>query len=379
MRDVVLEVRDLGADRVGQQQRRCRRAPRPQPGTRSRIASPRGTWARSSIRTSGLRISAATDATIRISSTEPAARASAHRPSSASGSTTSWTQRGTTTGGPAWLSAPVAVLAGRHLGASYRGARAYGELARLGLGRPVVGSPPSSLRALLGWRDRLATRSAWEALDAFTWKYAPAEDVQTRHQHPVRRRHRRRDRAAHAADAATRPAGAARPRLRRGQRRERRRGASGSPRRSRDDLFANGVDVITLGNHTYRHREVYPYLDEEDADPPPRQLPAQPARARLVRGRPRRRAARGGVAVGQPVHERRPAGVQRGRRGAARAQRQGRPRARRHARRGHQREGRDGMAPRREGDRGRRDPHPHSRPPTPGSCRAEPPTSPTSA
>ncbi len=30
-----------------------------------------------------------------------------------------------------------------------------------------------------------------------------------------------------------------------------------------DDLFAVGVDVITLGNHAYRHREVYPYLDEE--------------------------------------------------------------------------------------------------------------------
>ena len=28
-------------------------------------------------------------------------------------------------------------------------------------------------------------------------------------------------------------------------------------------MFAAGVDVITLGNHTYRHREVYPYLDEE--------------------------------------------------------------------------------------------------------------------
>jgi metallophosphoesterase (TIGR00282 family) len=31
-----------------------------------------------------------------------------------------------------------------------------------------------------------------------------------------------------------------------------------------DSLFAAGVDVITLGNHTYRHREVYPYLDEHD-------------------------------------------------------------------------------------------------------------------
>jgi hypothetical protein len=29
------------------------------------------------------------------------------------------------------------------------------------------------------------------------------------------------------------------------------------------DMFAAGVDVITLGNHTYGQREVYPYLDEE--------------------------------------------------------------------------------------------------------------------
>jgi hypothetical protein len=30
-----------------------------------------------------------------------------------------------------------------------------------------------------------------------------------------------------------------------------------------DDLFDAGADVITLGNHTYRHREVWPYLDEQ--------------------------------------------------------------------------------------------------------------------
>ncbi len=30
-----------------------------------------------------------------------------------------------------------------------------------------------------------------------------------------------------------------------------------------DELFAAGVDVVTLGNHTYRHREVWPYLDEQ--------------------------------------------------------------------------------------------------------------------
>jgi metallophosphoesterase (TIGR00282 family) len=31
-----------------------------------------------------------------------------------------------------------------------------------------------------------------------------------------------------------------------------------------DQLFAGGVDVITLGNHTYRQREIYAYLDAHD-------------------------------------------------------------------------------------------------------------------
>jgi metallophosphoesterase (TIGR00282 family) len=31
-----------------------------------------------------------------------------------------------------------------------------------------------------------------------------------------------------------------------------------------DQLFAGGVDVITLGNHTYRQRDIYPYLDAHD-------------------------------------------------------------------------------------------------------------------
>jgi hypothetical protein len=30
------------------------------------------------------------------------------------------------------------------------------------------------------------------------------------------------------------------------------------------EIFDGGVDVITLGNHTYRHREVYEYLDTEE-------------------------------------------------------------------------------------------------------------------
>jgi 2',3'-cyclic-nucleotide 2'-phosphodiesterase len=36
-----------------------------------------------------------------------------------------------------------------------------------------------------------------------------------------------------------------------------------TPKIAREMLSA-GVDVITLGNHTYRHREVYAYLDEEE-------------------------------------------------------------------------------------------------------------------
>jgi metallophosphoesterase (TIGR00282 family) len=35
-----------------------------------------------------------------------------------------------------------------------------------------------------------------------------------------------------------------------------------TPKAARD-LFAAGVDAITLGNHTYHRREIYPYLDEE--------------------------------------------------------------------------------------------------------------------
>ncbi len=31
-----------------------------------------------------------------------------------------------------------------------------------------------------------------------------------------------------------------------------------------EQLLGAGVDVITLGNHTYRHREVYGYLDQEE-------------------------------------------------------------------------------------------------------------------
>jgi metallophosphoesterase (TIGR00282 family) len=39
-------------------------------------------------------------------------------------------------------------------------------------------------------------------------------------------------------------------------------GGIGITPRLADALFDSGVDVVTLGNHTYRQREIYPYLDE---------------------------------------------------------------------------------------------------------------------
>jgi metallophosphoesterase (TIGR00282 family) len=59
-----------------------------------------------------------------------------------------------------------------------------------------------------------------------------------------------------------------------------------------DELFAAGADVITLGNHTYRHREVWPYLEERrDILRPANFLPSQPGRGTAL-------VERGGVTLG---------------------------------------------------------------------------------
>jgi metallophosphoesterase (TIGR00282 family) len=42
-------------------------------------------------------------------------------------------------------------------------------------------------------------------------------------------------------------------------------GGTGITPKVADELFDLGVDAITLGNHTYKHREIYPYLDSHDA------------------------------------------------------------------------------------------------------------------
>jgi hypothetical protein len=40
-------------------------------------------------------------------------------------------------------------------------------------------------------------------------------------------------------------------------------GGIGITPKNADELFAGGVDAITLGNHTYRRKEIYPYLDAQ--------------------------------------------------------------------------------------------------------------------
>ena len=50
-----------------------------------------------------------------------------------------------------------------------------------------------------------------------------------------------------------------------------------------EELFSAGADVITLGNHTYRHREVWPYLEERrEILRPANFLPSQPGRGTAV-------------------------------------------------------------------------------------------------
>jgi metallophosphoesterase (TIGR00282 family) len=49
------------------------------------------------------------------------------------------------------------------------------------------------------------------------------------------------------------------------------------------EIFEAGADVITLGNHTYRHREVYPYLDSEQRIIRPANFPASnPGRGHTI-------------------------------------------------------------------------------------------------
>jgi metallophosphoesterase (TIGR00282 family) len=69
-------------------------------------------------------------------------------------------------------------------------------------------------------------------------------------------------------------------------------GGLGITPKEADELFRLGVDAITLGNHTYRHREIYPYLDEQERILRPANfLPTQPGHGTCV-------LERGGTSLG---------------------------------------------------------------------------------
>jgi 2',3'-cyclic-nucleotide 2'-phosphodiesterase len=60
-------------------------------------------------------------------------------------------------------------------------------------------------------------------------------------------------------------------------------GGLGITPKEADEMFGLGVDVITLGNHTYRQREVFAYLDEQrNILRPANFLPAQPGHGTTI-------------------------------------------------------------------------------------------------
>ncbi len=60
-------------------------------------------------------------------------------------------------------------------------------------------------------------------------------------------------------------------------------GGMGITERTAHDLFDTGADVITTGNHVYRHREAYEYLDRSDRVIRPANYPhANPGRGHTV-------------------------------------------------------------------------------------------------
>jgi metallophosphoesterase (TIGR00282 family) len=60
-------------------------------------------------------------------------------------------------------------------------------------------------------------------------------------------------------------------------------GGMGITERTANDLFAAGADVITTGNHVYRHREAYEFLDRNERVVRPANYPAaNPGRGHTV-------------------------------------------------------------------------------------------------
>jgi metallophosphoesterase (TIGR00282 family) len=60
-------------------------------------------------------------------------------------------------------------------------------------------------------------------------------------------------------------------------------GGVGITEETAKEVFAAGADVITLGNHTYRHKDVYPYLDSEQRIVRPANFaPSNPGRGHTI-------------------------------------------------------------------------------------------------
>src|SRR5437764_2256530 len=227
------------------------------------MASPRG-MRRSSRLTHGARISATMLATIRTSRTVPDARASAQTPRSASGSSTSCTQRGTTTGGGLGAagvssSSDVSWAASRPClcSSSLAGLASTSPSVRSSVGPPLDSADRSS-PGRSGGAARVRT------LKGITWKYAPRRTVN--------------DKTANIlfiGDIVGAPGKhtllGLLPALRERfapsfvvVNGENIAGGIGITPKLADQMFDAGIDVITLGNHTYRKREIYTYLDEHE-------------------------------------------------------------------------------------------------------------------
>src|SRR3954464_5554563 len=186
------------------------------------------------------------------SSTGPAARATAHRPSSRSGSTTSWIQRGTTTG---------ATLAGGSgdggdigTGAS---STASGTCSSVSTSGPDIALQYEPQGGRTGTVQRVAAILFVGDIVASAARRALRELL------PGLREEHALDFVVVNGENAS--------------------GGIGITPKHADELFGAGVDVITLGNHTYRHREVWPYLDEQRLILRPANfLPSQPGRGTCV-------------------------------------------------------------------------------------------------
>ena len=192
-------------------------------------ATPRGKRARRSSATNGFSSSAISPATMNSSTIAPAARSTATTPSTASGSSTSCTQRGSSTGstragGGVFGSGSGAIV--RSMRSAVDSVCAHGADTSILFVGDVVG--------------RTGRRALESLLPALREELAPTFVV------------------VNGENAA---------------------GGIGITPKEADALFAMGVDAITLGNHTYRHREIWPYLAGAPRDRAPGQLPADPARA----------------------------------------------------------------------------------------------------